>query len=161
MQTFYGTKLLAARPMTRQEYLDYRGWDLPNNENADDTGYLVEYLDGGAANDPRHGGYISWSPQDVFDAAYTPTNAMSFSHALVALKAGARLTRKGWNGAGMFVFLVDGSTFTVNREPLLSLLGAGVQVEYRPHIDIKQVNGSIGVWHPSMGDVMAEDWYTL
>lgn len=83
---------------------------------------------------------------------------MDFSEALDAIKSGARLARKGWNGKDMFVFLVGGSSFQVNREPLLSILGEGTQVDYNPHIDLRQANGSISVWQPSMGDVMAIDW---
>lgn len=83
---------------------------------------------------------------------------MNFSDALIAIKEGKRLSRKGWNGKGMFVFLVPGSNFKVNREPLLSILGEGTEVSYRPHIDLRQPDGAIGVWQPSMGDVMADDW---
>ena len=86
------------------------------------------------------------------------TGGTTFSEALKALKAGERLTRSGWNGRDMFVFLVKGSQFTVNREPLQSILGAGTEVNYRPHIDIKNADGSISTWVPSIGDVMADDW---
>jgi len=82
----------------------------------------------------------------------------NFSTALEHLKEGRRMARRGWNGKGMFVFLVNGSEFEVNREPLLSILGEGTPVKYRPHIDICTPDGSIGVWQPSMGDVMADDW---
>ena len=68
MKTYIGTKTVQARPMTLGEYTDYRGWDMPANK--DDAGYLVEYLDGGKANDSRHAGYISWSPSEVFERAY-------------------------------------------------------------------------------------------
>ena len=58
-------------PMTRLEYNEYRGWELPANEDGADEGYLVEYLDGGKPNDERHAGYISWSPKEQFDNGYT------------------------------------------------------------------------------------------
>ena len=83
---------------------------------------------------------------------------MNFSEALVQIKEGKRLMRSGWNGKGMFVFLVNGSNFTVNREPLLSILGEGVEVTYSPHIDILNPDGKISTWVPSIGDIMAEDW---
>jgi len=83
---------------------------------------------------------------------------MSFSEALRALKHGKKLARVGWNGKDMFVFLVKGSTFTVNRAPLLGIFEEGTEVNYRPHIDIKNADGSISTWVPSIGDVMAEDW---
>lgn len=70
METYIGTKIVKARPMNRQEYNDYRGWDLPGDEDGTDEGYLVEYVDGGKGNHPDHEGYISWSPKDVFEKAY-------------------------------------------------------------------------------------------
>lgn len=69
-QMYVGTKRVLARPMSRAEYNAYRGWELPADENGADEGMLVEYVDGGKANDPRHAGYISWSPLDVFQRAY-------------------------------------------------------------------------------------------
>lgn len=70
MQEFIGTKRVLAKPMTRKEYNDYRGWELPADENGDDAGYLVEYMDGGKSNHSNHKGYISWYPCDVFKKAY-------------------------------------------------------------------------------------------
>lgn len=71
---YRGTKELKAWPMTRGEYVMYRRWELPAGEEAADAGYLVEYIDGGNANDSRHSGYISWSPADVFDKTYYRTD---------------------------------------------------------------------------------------
>lgn len=70
MKQYTGTKTLQAKPMTRGEYNEYRGWDIPENEDPYENGYLVEYADGGKPNDDRHKGYISWSPKDVFDGTY-------------------------------------------------------------------------------------------
>jgi hypothetical protein len=83
---------------------------------------------------------------------------MDFSHALISIKHGQLLTRSGWNGKGMFIFLVKGSNFKVSREPLLNIFEEGTEIVYRPHIDMKYVDGSIGVWLASMGDIMADDW---
>lgn len=72
MNKFIGTKEILATPMTRGEYNEYRGWTIPDNEDPNEAGYLVEYTDGGKPNDDRHAGYISWSPADVFNRAYAP-----------------------------------------------------------------------------------------
>lgn len=56
--------------MTRGAYNQYRGWETPTDENPKDDGYLVEYQDGGKPNCPRHAGYISWSPKDIFERTY-------------------------------------------------------------------------------------------
>lgn len=71
MKTFKCHKEVLAKPMTRQEYNDYRGWELPADENGSDEGYLVEYTDSPNSNHPDHKGYISWSPKDVFEAGYS------------------------------------------------------------------------------------------
>ncbi len=70
MYQYTGTKTLKAKTMTLGEYNQYRGWQIPENEDPSQQGYLVEYLDGGKPNDERHTGYISWSPKDVFDKTY-------------------------------------------------------------------------------------------
>jgi len=70
MKKYVGMKIINAKPMTRIEYNMFRGWTLPENENGEDEGYLVEYTDGGKANTDQYKGYVSWSPKDVFERAY-------------------------------------------------------------------------------------------
>ncbi|MDR1089809.1 MAG: hypothetical protein LBL79_01925 [Prevotella sp.] len=80
MKKYIGIKEINAIPMNRQEYNDFRGWTLPEDEDGSDEGYLVEYIDGGKANTPQYSGYVSWSPKDVFEKAYkiadTPLDRM-------------------------------------------------------------------------------------
>lgn len=83
---------------------------------------------------------------------------MNFGKALEALKEGRRVAREGWNGKAMFLFLVAGSNFVVNREPLLSIMGEGATVTYRPHIDMKDAEGKVVPWLASQTDMLAEDW---
>lgn len=82
---YEGTKRLKAQPLTRGEYNQYRGWTTPEGEEPSDEGYLVECTDGGKPNDPRHAGYISWSPKDVFEQAYKEVPAQHH-----------RLTNSAW-----------------------------------------------------------------
>lgn len=58
-------KRVHARPMTRGEYHDYRGWDLPDDEVYDDEGYLVVY------NISTADHYESWSPKHIFEDGYS------------------------------------------------------------------------------------------
>ncbi len=83
---------------------------------------------------------------------------MNFGDAIQALKEGKKVCREGWNGKGMFLFLVPGSNFKVNRPPLLGIYPEGTEINYRPHIDLKGVDGSISTWAPSGRDALAEDW---
>ena len=158
MQTYYGTKEIKATPMTRVEYNELRGWEVPVDENPHDEGYLVEYVDGGKSNVDGYDGYVSWSPKEVFEKAYQPVTKMSFSHAIKALKDGKRVARAGWNGKGMFIFLVPGSTFKVNRPPLLGIYPEGTEINYHGHVDMKTADGQIVPWLASQTDLLAEDW---
>lgn len=83
---------------------------------------------------------------------------MDFGAALRNIKIGHRVARRGWNGRGMFVFLVPGSVFKVNREPLMSILGEGTQVTYHAHVDMKTATGEIVPWLCSQTDMLADDW---
>lgn len=81
-----------------------------------------------------------------------------FGWALHQLKQGNRVTRIGWNGTGMFLFLVPGSTFTVNRPPLLGIYPEGTEINYHAHIDMKTAQGYVVPWLASQADMLAEDW---
>jgi len=85
---------------------------------------------------------------------------LTFSQALNHLKNGIKMQRTGWNGKGMFVFLVPGSTFTVNRPPLLGIYPEGTVVNYLSHIDMRTATGEIVPWLASQTDILAEDWQT-
>ena len=91
MNQFIGTKIINAKPMTRLEYNNFRGWTVPADENPADEGYLVEYVDGGQANTKEYAGYVSWSPKEVFERAYRENGKLTFGDALVYMKEGKRL----------------------------------------------------------------------
>lgn len=83
---------------------------------------------------------------------------MDFGDAICALKRGQRVSRNGWNGKGMFLFLVSGSVFKVNRPPLLGIYPEGTEIKYHSHIDIKTADGQIVPWLASQVDMLSEDW---
>jgi hypothetical protein len=83
---------------------------------------------------------------------------MNFSEALELLKTGQKVARSGWNGKHMFLFLVPGSTFAVNRPPLLGIYAEGTTIEYCPHIDMRTADGKIVPWLCSQSDMLADDW---
>lgn len=85
----------------------------------------------------------------------------TFSEALEALKRGKKVARHGWNGKGMFVFLVPGSTFKVNRAPLLGIYPEGTEITYHAHIDMKTVDNQIVPWLASQTDILANYWEEL
>lgn len=83
---------------------------------------------------------------------------MNFGEALQLLEKGERVRREGWNGKGMFIFLVPGSQFEVNRPPLLGIYPSGTIITYQPHIDMKTAQDTVVPWLASQSDVLAKDW---
>jgi hypothetical protein len=98
---------------------------------------------------------------------------MNFGSALHGLKDGAKLAREGWNGKGMFIYLVTGTTVKSSQlrgAALDHVAYQGVRegedfdplVVISSHIDMKAADGSITVgWNPSQIDMLAEDWTTV
>ena len=93
MKDYIGVKVVAAEPMSRGEYNEYRGWKIPSDENPEDEGYHIRYSDG----------YESWCPKKQFNEAYRKCDNMTFGIAIEAMKKGNKVARRGWNGKGMFV----------------------------------------------------------
>jgi hypothetical protein len=139
-------------------YNQMRGWTVPADENPNDAGYLVEYLDGGKPNVQGFEGYVSWSPDEQFDNAYRPCSAMTFGLAIDALKAGKKVARIGWNGAGMFVYLVPAASYPAQTGIAKAHFGADAMVPYRAYLALKTAQGDVATWAPSCSDALAEDW---
>ena len=83
---------------------------------------------------------------------------MDFQTALTELENGKRLSRYSWH-IGRFIFLVPGSTFKVNRAPLMGIFEEGTEIKYLPHIDVFYGNSTVGVWVPTNDDILGKDWY--
>lgn len=169
LEEYIGQKRIAAHPMTRGDYNRYRGWEVAADENPEDEGYLVEYLDSPNSNHPDHENYISWSPKDVFKSAYRPVDGLTFGEAIEALKRGKRVARRGWNGKGMFLFLLpanDGIPTTAIHDPALRQV-----IEDEVGGDTFDALGSIRMltadrkiltgWLASQTDMLCEDWEIL
>ena len=171
MNKYIGVKEIKALPMTRAEYNKYRNWGLPADENGEDEGFLVEYIDGGQANHPDHEGYISWSPKDVFARAYRPVSGMTFGFAVEAMKKGLKVARAGWNGKGMFVvymsplYLPPYSTADTNRkvnDRTAKWIGEDTPLDSQGYIAMftAQKQWQPG-WLASQADILAEDWMVV
>lgn len=86
---------------------------------------------------------------------------MNFESALTRLKAGARLTRIEWGMIDQFIFLIPGSTFQVNRKPLLGIYPIGTEINYRSHIAIVLPDNTVAELALTHSDVLAEDWIEI
>lgn len=114
--------------------------------------YMVQYEDG----------YISFSPGKVFEEGYSPLSSFrsnGFGWAIKQMQNGAKVCRSGWNGKGMFLLLIPGSTFVVSGgRPMASHFPAGSEVQYHAHIDMKTAQGDVVPWVASQADMLAVDW---
>jgi len=83
---------------------------------------------------------------------------MQYEAALVLAKIGHRIARAGWNGKGMFVFLIAGSgtaggwTFTNGRCDNYPCL---------PFLAMKTATNEVVPWLASQTDLLANDWIDL
>ena len=82
---------------------------------------------------------------------------MDFGKALGVIKNGGRVTRAVW-ADGTFLYLVPGSSFAVNRPPLLGIYDEGTVIRYRPHIDMRASDGTCSPWQPAQDALLADDW---
>lgn len=79
MKKYYGTKVILAEQMDRKQYNDLRNWEVPEDENPNDDGYLVCYL-GQPSNVEGYEGYVSWSPKEVFEQTYKELPERALPH---------------------------------------------------------------------------------
>lgn len=71
---------------------------------------------------------------------------MNFGQAIEALKSGARVTREGWNGKGMWIALQVPDEHSKMR---------------RPYLYMSDAQGLLVPWLASQTDILAEDWVVL
>ena len=109
-------------------------------------GYAVKYADG----------YTSWSPRDVFKAAYRvtegPAQFLTFGDAIHFLKAGKRVARHGWNGKGMWLEMQRPDERSKMTLPYLYLSYPN---------DSVNTPGARVPWLASQTDTLTEDWMVL
>jgi len=151
MKKYLGVKIIEAEPMNLGDYNNFRGWTIPENENPLRDGYKVVYSDG----------YVSWSPREIFEEAYRPTDGLTLGLAFEAAKKGFKVARAGWYGKGLFVVYQKGypQGIPCNKQTAEAWgMNEGDLFICNPYLQIKQADGSHSMWAPSIGDALAEDW---
>lgn len=90
---------------------------------------------------------------------------MDFGKAIETLKEGKKVARRGWNGKGMFIYLVQETKVSVPNLRNEAMRHVGMnkvtadKVAINAHIDMQAADGSIVVgWLASQTDMLAEDW---
>ena len=149
MKKYIGTKIIEAVPAIRKGGKVYEeGWPIPKSMDPTEKGYKVRYPDG----------YESWSPKDVFEEAYRPTGCMSFGLAIEAMKKGKKVSRRGWNGKGMFLYYVPEGRYPVRTDAAKSIAEEDGKVDYGAYIAMKTAQGNVVPWLASQTDILEDDW---
>ena len=156
---YIGCKNIKARPMTKFQFSIYKNETPPFNSH-NEQGYLVVYEDG----------YISWSPKEVFEKAYKPATGLSFGLAIEALKEGKFVTRNGWNGKDMFLWLKPATIVEESwcKDPILKEIAKteGGSIEALGTICMYTTNAHgrkaiLTGWLASQTDILSNDWIIL
>lgn len=82
------------------------------------------------------------------------------SGVLAWLKQGKRVARAGWNGEGQFAWLVPEGKYPARMEAIKGFYPDDV-VPYAPYFALKNAQGQVVPWIPSVGDLLATDWYVV
>lgn len=85
---------------------------------------------------------------------------LGFDTAILILKNGRKVARKGWNGTGMFIYYVPGGMYPAQTDVAKAAFPKGL-VPYRGYLAIKTVDGDVVPWIASQSDLLMDDWYEV
>lgn len=155
MKQYIGTKIIQAEPANRFWFENGEKLVVPDSEDtpnrvreatAGEKGYKVVY---------PPDGYESWSPKDVFEAAYRATDGMSFGLAIEAAKMGKKIARAGWNGKNQYVELASCISYKNSAGEIVNVEHDAIGNKALAFV------GTSGVqmgWLASQADMLADDW---
>ena len=156
LTSFVSTRTVQATPLNRQDYNDLRGWQVPDNENPNDDGYLVVNTGVSERNVDGFNGYVSWLPKRAFYELYKNDN-LTFGQAVEFLKGGKKVARKGWNDKDTYLLLATGIDFETKAD-LSDIQNESGELTM-PSVTMKTVDNKFVVgWLASQADMLTEDW---
>lgn len=88
---------------------------------------------------------------------------MDFGDAIRALKHGKKVARRGWNGKGMYLWLLPAASVKAEwcKEPHLKTLAEqnGGEVECLGSVRMKTADNKVLTgWLASQSDMLSDDW---
>ena len=86
---------------------------------------------------------------------------LNFGQAIEAAKQGKKIAREGWNGNGMFAYIVPAQSYPARTEIAKNHFGENAMVPYRAYWALKTAQEDVATWAPSGSDTLAEDWMVL
>jgi hypothetical protein len=86
---------------------------------------------------------------------------MTFGEATEKAEAGEAVARIGWNGAGMFAYIVPEASYPAQTGVAKKFFGENAMVPYRKYWALKTAQGDVSTWAPSGSDSLAVDWVVV
>jgi hypothetical protein len=85
---------------------------------------------------------------------------LNFGQAIEIAKAGKKIARQGWNGIGMFAYIVPENSYPALTGVAKEYWGDKL-VPYRAYWALKTAQEDVATWTPSGSDTLAEDWMVV
>lgn len=171
----------------KKEHTEYAAWQLPNftelvslgkKLNIDVSVETVLGEQDSEGNWIKQGGF-KVNVKEIINNLNNNNNMknLTFGQAIEALKEGKRVSREGWNGKGLFVFMQVPSEIGKDIVPKMQSLPQSVKDEFQRRFEneseqinaiyysnqLALVNTSnlITGWSPSTSDALSIDWFIL
>lgn len=109
-------------------------------------------LGAGTVVPPENGGFVEVKEEQKFEPLLPPG---SFGWAIERLKAGERLTRRGWNGKRQYIELASCISY---RNPRGQVINVKHDAIGSNAIAFVGTSGTQIGWLASQSDMLAEDW---
>lgn len=102
----------------------------------------------------------TWIELDGTEHPIKEGDSVDFGTALQLMELGERVMREGWNGKGMFVYIVPAASYPAQRNAKGVLVGdyPDDMVPYSSYIALKSASGEVVPWTISQSDALATDW---
>ena len=102
----------------------------------------------------------TWVELDGTEHPIEEGDLIDFGTALHLMELGERVQREGWNGKGMFVYIVPAASYPAQRNAKGVLVGdyPDDMVPYSAYIALKTNSGEVVPWTISQSDALATDW---
>lgn len=140
MKKYIMCHVVEAKPMTRTDH------------DPHEDGYFVRFPDGPG----------SWCTKDSFEKASRPIDGMTFGLALEAMKQGKKVSRKGWNGKGMYLWLLPATDVKkewCHDDRLIEAMGDRETLPCLGTIRMFTATKEVLTgWLASQTDMLSEDW---
>jgi hypothetical protein len=86
------------------------------------------------------------------------TDIQEIGWAVKQMRNGSKVQRAGWNGKGMFLYLVPANSYAAQTGAAKGYWGENALVPYGAYVAMKTAQENVVPWLCSQTDLLATDW---